>query len=353
MRFYVTFYQMYIKLLQDFRTSLAKTSFTRMQYTDMRLEFIFILTLFLMTLCYDGSQGSQGCKKRLLKDQDCNFEVSDFWDFRTFREWLDQKGSLGDVSLNISCIKGGSVYIPWPFRARNLKRVKVTNCYLKGYYDEYKVLSNYEDSLQQRIVANNVIEINVPEWFDSVVNSKPEKSIACGQESLERDIISNNTYRFSHSSFLQNRPVDFLVDALHTMRENRRSQPFKCHYSNLVYLEKSCTHDLGKHFMEDITLHSNFPKLLSLNLSSNSMWHLPVELKQWYETFPQLEYLDLSNCKLQSFSFSNPTPYGRETSIHINLQNNNISDVPQMFDQYATWSPPISIDLRGNPFLKD
>lgn len=326
-----------------------------MYHYSVSLGFRSCLIFFLLTLLINFTKGSHvtfmdSCKKRFWSDQDCFFKVSENWDFRDFRKWLNNIDVLGDVDLTITCIQGGSVYIPWPFRARNLRKVRLNNCYLKGFYNELNVQSQYTDTLRERVIVNNVIEVSVPDWFDSVINTKPEKSYTCGQELLEMDISRNNTLRLINNPMISiNDSMSMLLEAYSKTREDLKSQPFECHYNNLVYLEKSFVKSLGRSFMEEMTLHSFYPKLLALNLSSNPIWHLPEELQRWVEKFPQLEYLDLSNCKLQSFSFAKPTPHGREKAIYINMQNNNISEVPTEFSRYSTWSPPILIDLYGNP----
>lgn len=268
-----------------------------MYHYSVGLGFLFCLKLFLMTLLNDFTQESHvsfmdSCKKRFWSDQDCFFKVSENWDLRDFRKWLNNIDLLGDVDLTITCIQGGSVYFPWPFRARNLRKMRLNNCYLKGFYNELNVQSQYTDTLRERVIVNNVIEVSEPDWFDSILNTKPEKTYTCGQESLEIDISQNNTLRFINKPMISiNDSMSILLEAYRKTREDLKSQPFDCHYNNLVYLEKSFVKSLGRNFMEEMTLHSYYPKLLALNLSSNPIWHLPEELKRWVEKFSAIGIL--------------------------------------------------------------
>uniref|UniRef100_A0A8W8JRT5 Uncharacterized protein n=1 Tax=Magallana gigas TaxID=29159 RepID=A0A8W8JRT5_MAGGI len=297
-----------------------------------------VIKLFILAYFFEYSKGidvsfRRYCKRSFLGDQDCYFKVREHWDFLKFRKWLDNLDPLGDVSLRITCTEGGSLYIPWPMRARNLKRLEIKNCLLRGYFDEHDVKSRYPDSLEVRSIVNSVTEVSLLDWVNVVKSMQSEKSYTCGQETLVRSIVSNNTYSFLNIPKL---PGSKMLELLSEISDSFREKG-----SHVKFMD-SCK----KRFWSD---QDCFFKLLALNLSSNPIWHLPEELQRWVEKFPQLEYLDLSNCKLQSFSFAKPTPHGREKAIYINMQNNNISEVPTDFPRYSTWSPPILIDLYGNP----
>lgn len=325
-----------------------------MIHKRMSSFYTCVLRLFVLTSLFCCAQGvgisfQNFCKRSVSGDQDCHFKVSDHWNFLKFRKWLDNLDPLGDVSLNISCLEGGSVFVPWPMRARNLKKIEIRNCLLTGYFSEFSVQSRYPDSLSHRLIENCATQVDILEWFNMIRNMEFEKSYTCGQESLVQAVERNNTYRFInmpkvHSSKM----LDLLLQSSDTFREKVRSQPFQCHYKNLLYLENSGIRSLGKHFMEDLTLHSHFPKLLALNLSKNKIYNLPERLRKWYTSFPSLRYLDLSNNKIKSFSFDDPK-FSRKNGLHVNLRNNKINKHPENFYQYPHRSIPISVDLRGNP----
>ncbi|XP_061197041.1 uncharacterized protein LOC133205283 [Saccostrea echinata] len=314
-----------------------------------------VLTLQILVSLYSCAEGlgtsfQESCRRNFRGDQDCYFKVSEQWDFIKFRKWLDNLEPLGKVSLEISCLEGGSIHIPWPMRARNLERVVLKNCHLRGYFAEYNIPSRYPDTLSHRRIENCVTEINLPEWFKMIRNMQFEKSYTCGQESVKTSIWRNNTYRFINVPKTSGaKMLDIMSQISDIFREKVRSQSFQCHYKNLEYLENSNNPNLGKHFMEDLTLHAYYPKLLTLNLSSNKISKLPEELKKWFASFPSLEYLDMSNNKLKSFSFDVPNLSRRQRRLHVNLRNNDIHSPPKNFYQYPFRSVPLSIDLRGNP----
>lgn len=314
-----------------------------------------VINLFILAYFFEYSKGidvsfRRYCKRSFLGDQDCYFKVREHWDFLKFRKWLDNLDPLGDVSLRITCTEGGSLYIPWPMRARNLKRLEIKNCLLRGYFDEHDVKSRYPDSLEVRSIVNSVTEVSLLDWVNVVKSMQSEKSYTCGQETLVRSIVSNNTYSFLNIPKLPgSKMLELLSEISDSFREKVRTQPFECHYKNLLYLENSNNPSLGKHFMEDLTLHSHYPKLRALNLSSNRLTYLPIELKKWYRSFPKLEYMDLSNNDLKTFSFLDPKRFGRNLGLHVNLRNNDISSPPRDFYRYSYRSVPISVDLRGNP----
>lgn len=326
-----------------------------MIHKGMKFLYTFVLRLFVFTSLYCCAQGvgvsfQDFCRRNLWGDQECHFKVSDHWNFLKFRKWLDNLDPLGDVSLNISCLEGGSIYVPWPMRARNLKKIEIRNCLLRGYFSEYSIQSRYPDSLSHRHIENCATEVSVLEWFNMIRNMQFERSYTCGQESLVKSVVRNNTYRFINMPKVPaNKMLDLLSQISDTFREKVRTQPFQCHYRNLLYLENSENPSLGKHFMEDLTLHAYYPKLLALNLSANKIPYLPEELREWFTSFPNLRYLDLSNNKIKSFSFDDPKFSMRNYGLHVNLRNNTIHKHPRDFYQYPHRSIPISVDLRGNP----
>lgn len=345
-------------MLVSFKISLLNNSFLQVIMTNLNLKSFYaaFIRLLVLTAFYEISTGAldvsfqSDCRKNYKGDQDCYFMVQDHWDFLKFRKWLDNLNFVRDVSLRIACAEGGSLYIPWPMRARNLKKLEIKDCLLKGYFDENNVKSKYPDTLEVRNIANSAIEISLFEWFNMIKDMQPTKSYTCGQESLVKSIERNNTYRFVNTPKLPGRELfDVLSQIGDSFRDKVRTQPFDCHYKRLIYLENSDNPSLGKHFMEDLTLHSNFPRLKALNLSFNRLSQLPLELKKWYISFPKLEYLNLSNNDLDTFSFTDPKRFGRNKGLHVNLRSNNIRFPPRDFYRYPHRSVPISVDLRENP----
>jgi Leucine-rich repeat (LRR) protein len=147
-------------------------------------------------------------------------------------------------------------------------------------------------------------------------------------------------------------PLSRLNETAETMTAKHKNQPYKCYYENLQYFEETGNEHIGKHHFEFLTDHSVYPKLEIFNFSSNYYPRIPKQLTRWFQHFPSLRVLDLSNNEIREFSFEHPY-LSQSMSLYIDLSNNNITSVPADLTTYLSGRTPILMNLLGNPIHCD
>jgi hypothetical protein len=310
------------------------------------------MALFHACLCFavdTFSEFDKNCQVNTFEDRNCSFSVTNNWNFLRFREWLEKiNGHIGNVGLDLTCKEGGSVFLPWPFRARNLRKIHVRNCLIDGYYSEISV-SKYPNTLHDM----TLVDVTILTDINDILERSHEplvKSSQCGQETAFRFIERN--VRFSFVPFKGNIPLSRLSEAFKSLAEKSKTQPFTCNFENLVYLEETGSKSISKLRFESMGDHSVYPKLRVFNFSSNYFPRIPKQLTRWFQVFPSLRALDLSNNTIREFSFERPD-VSQNKSLYISLANNNITSVPADLATYLSGRTPILMNLLGNPIHCD
>lgn len=280
----------------------------------------------------------------------CSHTIQDQWNFVNFRSWLDSlKTPVDHVELSLRCLEGGSVVLPWPMRARGLKKIKITNCVVEGFFSEYNLEPAYPDSLVDFSMIDCIIRTDVNSNIQRTLMTTISKSYSCGQQTIRSHVMRNISFSFLLTS---SPPSSKTLDrAFSAMRRQSKTRDFTCNYDNLLQLEESNSDSISSVHFEVMTDISSYSSLRTFNFSSNRMTRLPDHLREWHKYFPTLEVLDLSKNHLRSFSFEKPKSLGRRKIFFVNLQHNKISDVPRDIASYLDEPIPVILDLRNNPIL--
>lgn len=312
---------------------------------------IFILFSVLLCLLFDRVSGfEKDCQTNQYGDINCSFIVQDKWNFLEFREWLDNiRGSIGSVSLNLTCLNNGTVYMPSPSRARNLEKLYTKNCVIDGYHSEFYNQPAYPDSIRYLTIIDSIFLLDPEQLYDMVLNDSQLKSVHCGHETYVRTIHRNIKYSFLPITTMPSlEKMEAVSDAI---LPNIKNRPFVCNYQNYIEIESTGSNTVGKYVFDDMTENSLYPSLTKFNYSSNKINNLPRQLSNWWKFFPALRELDLSNDNIESFSFDHPDV--KQDFVFISLENNNITSVPADLPTYLNGKTPLVINLLGNPIHCD
>jgi hypothetical protein len=248
-------------------------------------------------------------------------------------------------------MENGSMTLPEFIAAKNLHFISIRNCRIKEYY-EHDEKQKYPDSLRELFFADNIIEKDTMEWIRKVESPTVEKRhIVCGYEKGRSVTYRNVSYRFYN--FPKNMTKERQQKLYEARDDTLKSTPWQCQYSDLIAFEYSGRPFFSKSFLEEITTDAHYPKMSTIILRSNNIRNIPKELQKWYEHFPALKYLDLSDNKITTFSFDVPATPNWNTSLRVNLQNNNITEEPKDFKWYPHRAVPIIVNLHGNPIFQN
>lgn len=296
------------------------------------------------------SEFEKSCSSDSMGNRNCSIVVPNNWNFLKFRRWLEKlNGNVKDVRLDLTCLDGGTVFLPWPFRARNLRKIRVKNCLIDGYYSEYNTKTKYTNTVRDMALIDVSILTDINQLIEMNLNDPLEKSSTCGQETNVRFIQRNVSFHFVPTKSPPS--LHRLQDGFDTLAEKSKTQPFTCHFEDLLFLEHTGSKSISRIHFDTMTDHSVYPKLKVFNFSSNYLPDLPRQLEQWWKFFPSLRFLDLSNNEIRSFSFDHPDV--SLEYLYISLANNNITSVPQDLFSYLSGKTPILINLLGNPIHCD
>ncbi|XP_062567488.1 uncharacterized protein LOC134229723 [Saccostrea cucullata] len=310
--------------------------------------FLTILTVASLTWTVTSMQRIRSCYSPVKGYIFCSFTIHDQWNFVYFRSWLDSlKSPVKHVELNLQCLGSGSVYLPWPMRARGLKKFHMKNCNIKGYFSEYNKDPIYPDTLTDISMIDCTIETDVNSNIQRTLLTRVSKSYNCGQQTVRSHVMRNISFSFLPTSSPP--PLKDLDRAFSAMRRQSRNRENACNYHSLFHMEESQSDSVSSIHFDVMTDISDYPNLKTFNFSSNLLTHLPRHLKQWHKHFPALEILDLSKNLLRNFAFEKPGVSGRRKIIFVNLQHNRITDVPRNIASYIDGQVPVIIDLRNNP----
>ena len=281
----------------------------------------------------------------------CAVTVDGFWDFRVFRQWSDKKNYSRSrkIILDIRCTETGSVFLPWPMRARNLYTLNVEGCLIKGYFSEFLNETRIPDTLSKLTIRDCVIETSMQSQMErAALVNHISKSYDCGQQdTLVEYITSNITYKFMQSdiSLINNIDFSLLDSTFQALEDHHKDKTYTCRYPKMERLETSESSSRSKLFYQFLA-DNYYPRLRFLNLSANSLPHSSDRLRDWSRHFPALEQLDLSNNFIQDFEFR---PSTVAKSLYVNLQNNNIKKIPSSILESLKGDLPVVVDVRKNP----
>lgn len=297
------------------------------------------------------------CKIRKNQKLVCHVGPTSRLDFRDIRLWTDK---FPGTQVKVICNEGGTVFLPWPVKAKNLRRFHIQGCFLKGFFTEYKTDYPVPDSIVDLRIIDCTVETNIMDTLRMISRiGQFSKSFDCGQLTVKTLMIRNMTYFFNRT------PGDIetiektgaLKNAGHTLLEESKAIKHTCVYTNLINMDSSISASRSKFHFQLSTENSEYPELRYYNFSCNSLSELPVQLKDWSAYYPKLEYLDLAKNRLRTFDFLPYRPnngiIGRELFLYVDLRNNLIERVPMSISQMIRDDIHIIVDLRNNPIHCD
>lgn len=276
----------------------------------------------------------------------CTVDVDTQWSLLPLRDGLEKtKLPLGDLTINITCLDGAKIFLPYPYQAPNIRNLYVKNCLIDGHDSEYGAEYKYPNTLRDLVFIDVTL---IQDWkvqIDNYVNSPMQRVSVCGQEGTVYHVRRNI------SIFIPKTNVTLLevAEAFEIFNENHNNSMYTCNYENMTYYEESYVNSLSINFFKILTDHNRYPKLAVFNFTYNNIAKLPIQLTQWHNHFPALREMDLSNNELHSFSFEHPDACMNQASVYINLANNNIRSVPDELPLYLGGETPLIINLLDNP----
>ena len=254
--------------------------------------------------------------------------------------------------VEITCVGGGAVSLPWPMKAKNVIELNVTGCIVEGFLSEMTIQHKIGDNLRKLMLSD--VSINIPMRDLHYVSTNPGKitpDADCGQLSLE-----SITFRNIHFD-LEISPEDRHDGGYRMMHfgghhDKPHHHPELCVFSNLKYLEETASRVNGHYHLKLIPDHAVFPKLEVYNVSHNNLDHVPRELRTLHsKKFPLLKELDLSHNALRSFEFEkSESTNTKSCSVKtLNLQHNKIASLPLKTVKALKQIGTVFVDLRKNP----
>lgn len=219
-----------------------------------------------------------------------------FIDFRLFTSKLDPMFSF---SVTIKCQKPGKVFLPYPGRARLLVSLKVTDCFIDGYKSERKdyTIDLIPDMMKYLVLKDSVLRET---YEERLLRFKPER------DSLAFECGPLNAIEITESGLRNIIPTSLIISKKRS-EENRRREEIervsnspRCRYPNLRLLDRSKWHGVSRQRISSEFQVKLFPVLEVLNLSSNGILEIPVQLYEWGLYLKNLRYLDLSHNYIKS-----------------------------------------------------
>jgi hypothetical protein len=194
-------------------------------------------------------------------------------------------------NFDIECMQGANISLTWPFKAINLKALKVQNCILADFFGNYenKMLATFPDALEYLHLSDVVAMVNIYGLMNFALNNK-YNALCVNEKSLIEITMRNVTYNFKASS---ERFSETLSNAT-TGEYNIKDNPFMneaqkvntdnfvvdyiCNYERLKTYDNSISPSRGIFYLQIKPKHSFFPVLENLNI-----WEEVFSRRLFYE----------------------------------------------------------------------
>ncbi|CAG2184656.1 unnamed protein product [Mytilus edulis] len=252
-----------------------------------------------------------------------NNTVLNFLDFRRFTSRI-QENML--FSVDITCGYNGSVFFPYPGRARLLHSLRISNCVLNGFTSE-----------ATSDVIDTIPDLSRSKTFDS--------GFQCGNVNAVKII------EYNISCWIGN------------MNKRSRLETFQARPN---FRERTCTYKYLRHLQKSFSIiqpftrridKSMYPNIETLNFSAAGIIETPKHVQEWRLESKYLKYLDLSHNLIEDVypiichdSHNGDSPEGC-----VDLRYNNISSL-RLFGFTKLISnicDKLTVDIRNNPFRCD
>ncbi|KAL3859160.1 hypothetical protein ACJMK2_009392 [Sinanodonta woodiana] len=311
---------------------------------------------------------------------ECDVHAGTTWSIHEYRKWNADLMYTGNdlwedlrFSVDILCTHGGSVFLPWPFRAANLWRLSIKNCDIMGFTSEYnrQDFSNEPDQLVfLEIVDSRINETTFTAFDEKIPMDNRTRALHCGPENLHVYIVRNFTHRALEDRFKNSTEVEFVetptealvapdpfamlhIPSLHQHHHDHEETEV-CRYTNLIYVDESLTSLFLGHHLHVMGESAKYPVLEYLNLSFTGLKELPIVALEWGLYWPEMRYLDLSHNQIRSFTAISDHGQVRSKIGVIDLRHNQITTIQDKdIEVLKVHSRTVLLNISRNPFNCD
>ena len=271
-------------------------------------------------------------------------------DYRDVREWTAADQSGKGLHISIECL-GGDIFLPWPYRARNVVSLRIQGCNVRGMFSEWNSTNTIPDALEYLEITNIVIYSSIKEMYERITNiGNYSSDFECGQRTLKYDLVRNVRYHFEvteddfaiYQQLMMQDPNDLFI--------LNKPKSYKCVYPSLRYLENSGNPNIAKLHFKILEDRTEYPALEGYDLSNNSFTEIPVELRNIdFRLFPKLRRIDFSKNNIESIQLNFPVHNTAQNLIFIDMSSNSIRTIPKDIVDKLVRHENVLIDLRSNP----
>lgn len=273
------------------------------------------------------------------------------WNFSELRNYISTKRIK--YAFYVNCKNNAQISLPYNGKSRNIVKLHVRDCLATDYFadNQNSDLNQVPDELEEYVLINVQYVISL-EALNKTLHSTPEnllKSAKCGDdETLKVRIERNESYSFTGQ--VRNASSFWSIASKSIIEE--RIYPHKCIYENLYLLEESLSPYKSRYFAEVLTEQNVFPELRILNISHCDIYYIPEQFKTWEIYFPKLEYLDMSNNRIQDIMFPEGTRAVSNLSIPLltfDVTHNDISKLSVRILERIIQSKHLFVKIEHNP----
>lgn len=292
---------------------------------------------------------------------ECYLTGKNFLNFVSFRNFTSEIEANVLFSLSFICSNGGSLYFPYPGRARLLHSLLITGCTIFGYRAEKgdQSIDLIQDDMKYLVLNDSVLLTTTSaEVYDFLSPEQSSIAYECGPlnaiEITERHLW--NSFE-NMTSFEFDLSEDVINEKVKDFHRHHFTTSYRCKYNNLRSLDKSFFFGADIQILIGQLQNSFYPEIELFNFSSIGIREIPVQFYEWRLLSKKLKHIDLTHNKISELgSFTcHDSPLENVTVGFIDLRYNNITylksrNLKSMFQEICDkfW-----IDIRENPFNCD
>ena len=285
---------------------------------------------------------------------ECVIMEGEVLDYRELREWTAMLETNDKVHVSLECV-GGAVFLPLPYRARNVLSLRVHGCEVLGLFSEWNQTNVIPDELEYLEITDVVIQTSIRDVFERVMNiANYTSDFECGQRTLKYELTRNVRYDFKINMEDFDIYLQIMAHDPNQLFIQNRPKNNKCVFPYLRYLENSGNHNMAKLHFKILEDSSQYPALEDYDLSNNSFTKIPMELRNIdYRLFPKLKSINFSKNRIRSIDIKFPTKRSTQNLIVIDLTDNMLDTIPASIVDELIRNPNVIIDVRSNPLKCD
>ncbi|XP_067652481.1 toll-like receptor 4, partial [Haliotis asinina] len=329
--------------------------------TNIKMLLFYTLTVFAVTGIKANNSSSSISLIPPKWDSMCHLTLGNYtvveceighndtikWRLDELGNWTVSNNVNVSYHLNLRCVDGASISLPWPFKSPGLTGLTVSHCGIEDYYKDYqRHFEGYPDRLETLLIEQCVFVEYVMDSI-KVLKGPTTKAFVCGQsDSITKYSLRNNSIesRGQISDIYESNITDF-NDEINTIG-------IQCKFPSLQTIENTHNEYLSERHFEVIGKDRNYPSLTHCNYSHNFINKLPLVFQNFRSSFPMLEVLDLSHNLITVWDFTFQVT-SLVKSTHIDLRYNNITGITLGDMETLKGLEPAFVDIRDNPISCD